>query len=47
MAIVSDNGKQFSNDIIKEFHELVGTEEFKITPHSHEENSLVETTRRP
>jgi hypothetical protein len=42
MAIVSDNGKQFSNDIIKEFHELVGTEEFKITPYSHEENSLVE-----
>jgi len=44
--ILSDNGKQFVNDIITELMYLFDTEHLLITPYSHEENSLVERCNR-
>ena len=42
LYLISDNGQQFVADLVKSFHELVGTIQVPITPYSHEENSLVE-----
>jgi hypothetical protein len=40
--LISDNGPQFTADIIDQFNEIVGTTHIPITPYSHQENSLVE-----
>jgi transposase InsO family protein len=40
--ILSDNGGEYVNAIIKELLELTGTEHIATIAHSHEENSIVE-----
>ena len=40
--ILSDNGGEYVNNIIKELLELTGTEHIATIAHSHEENSIVE-----
>ena len=42
LYLISDNGKQFVADVIRQFTELTGTLLQPITPYSHQENSLVE-----
>ena len=41
-VILSDNGTQFVNNLWKSLSELVGTNLRNTTPHSKEENSIVE-----
>jgi hypothetical protein len=45
-SILSDNGKQFINAMIKELLEVAGIEHIKITAYSHEENGLVERSNQ-
>jgi hypothetical protein len=40
--ILSDNGTEYVNNIIRELLELTGTEHIATIAHSHEENSMVE-----
>jgi hypothetical protein len=43
---MSDNGSQYVNEVIARYTHLVGTEHVRITPHSHEENSLIERSHK-
>ena len=44
--LLSDNGKQFVNDIIEEFNTLVDTEHVRILAYSKQENSIVERANK-
>ena len=44
--ILSDNGSQFVNDVIKEFLQLVGTEHKLTVAYSKEENAMVERSNK-
>jgi hypothetical protein len=46
MSIVSDNGTQFINAMIKELFAVAGIEHTRITAYSHEENGLVERSNK-
>lgn len=44
--IISDNGSQFRNDVIKALCTLLMTDDLKILAYSHEENGLVERVNK-
>ena len=44
--ILSDNGKQYVNDIIKELMYFIGTEQTLTCAYSHEENAIVERANK-
>ena len=44
--LLSDNGRQFKNDLLDELFKLTGIEPSVSTPHSHEENGLVERANK-
>jgi hypothetical protein len=44
--ILSDNGSQFVNDLIKEFMKLIDTEHVRTLSYSKEENSIVERVQK-
>jgi hypothetical protein len=44
--LVSDNGTQYVNEVIKELTTLLGLHHHRITPYSHEENSIVERANK-
>ena len=44
--LLSDGGSEFTNQIIKEYLNFIGTEHVLMMAHSHEENSIVERSNR-
>jgi hypothetical protein len=44
--LVSDNGTQYVNDVIMQLTRYLGLHHHKITPYSHEENSIVERANK-
>ena len=44
--LLSDNGSQFVNDLIKEFTKLIGTEHITTMAYSKEENGMIERSNK-
>ena len=44
--LVTDNGKEFLNQVIHNYMNLAGIDHINTTPHSHEENGMVERENR-
>jgi transposase InsO family protein len=44
--LLSDNGTQFANEVIKELNSFLGTEFITTMPYSHQENGMVERANK-
>ena len=44
--LITDNGSQYTNELMNELIRLGGMQVHRITPYSHEENAIVERANK-